>query len=100
MIGSLGNYIKKLRLANSLPLRKVAAELDIDQSILCKIENNKRKPNRELITKIASFFKINENDLLIQLYSDEFVEKLYNDDFAFEVLKVAEEKLRYSNNKK
>ena len=34
----LGSIIKEYREANNLPLRKIAASLDLDQSTLSKIE--------------------------------------------------------------
>ena len=48
---SLGNTIRKLREDKVLPLRTVAAFLDIDQAILSKIERGQRKPTRELVVK-------------------------------------------------
>ena len=43
---SLGDIIRKLRESKELPLRTVAAFLDIDQAILSKIERGHRKPTR------------------------------------------------------
>ena len=40
---SLGDNIRKLREDKELPLRTVAAYLDIDQAILSKIERGQRK---------------------------------------------------------
>lgn len=42
---TFGEVIKKLREDNGLPLRKVAAHLDIDPSTLGKIERNERSAN-------------------------------------------------------
>jgi len=43
-----------------LPLRKVAAELDIDTSILSKIERNEREATKEML---PIFSKVLERDL-------------------------------------
>jgi len=51
---SLGETIRKLREEKELPLRTVAAYLDIDQAILSKIERGLRKPNRELVIQLAT----------------------------------------------
>ena len=40
---TFGEYIRELRENNKMPLRKLAALLDIDQSTLSKIERNERK---------------------------------------------------------
>ena len=40
---SIGEQIRNFGHGKGLPLRKVAAELDMDQSILSKIERGERK---------------------------------------------------------
>ena len=67
---SLGDTIRKLREEKELPLRTVAAFLDIDQAILSKIERGHRKPTREQVVKLAGYFKVKENDLLVAWLSD------------------------------
>jgi HTH-type transcriptional regulator, competence development regulator len=62
---SLGETIRKRREDKELPLRTVAAYLDIDQAILNKIERGQRNASREQVMKLARFFKINETDLLV-----------------------------------
>ena len=53
---TFGEYIRKLREDKQLPLRKVAAALDIDTSILSKIERNERKPTYEMSPVLAETF--------------------------------------------
>ncbi|KAI9432900.1 hypothetical protein F5148DRAFT_1154950 [Russula earlei] len=52
-MNSLGDIIRKLREEKQLPLRVVAAFLDIDQAILSKIERGQRKPTREQALQVA-----------------------------------------------
>jgi transcriptional regulator with XRE-family HTH domain len=93
---TFGEIIKKLREAKNLPLREVAEALEIDTSMLGKIEKNRRKPNRLLIERIASFFNVNSKDLTIAFLSDELVYYVLDEeDYASEVFKVAEEKMNY-----
>jgi HTH-type transcriptional regulator, competence development regulator len=92
---SIGEQIRKLREDQGLPLRKVAAELDIDQSILSKIERGERKASKEQIIQIARIFKVNEKDLLINYLSDRVLYDLKDEDYAKDVLKIAERKMRY-----
>ena len=56
---SLDETIRKRREDKELPLRLVAAFLDIDQAILSKIERGQRNASREQVMKLAMFFKIN-----------------------------------------
>lgn len=92
---SIGEQIRKLREDQGLPLRKVAAELDIDQSILSKIERGERKATKEKIIQIAKIFKVDEKELLINYLSDRVLDDLVDEDLAADVLKVAEEKIKY-----
>jgi HTH-type transcriptional regulator, competence development regulator len=92
---SIGEQIRKLRGESKLPLRKVAAELDIDQSVLSKIERGERKATKEQVIKIARIFNVDERDLLIDFLSDRVLYELIDEDLATDVLKVAEKKIEY-----
>lgn len=96
---SLGDIIKKLRDEKEQPLRTVAAYLDIDQAILSKIERGQRKPTREQVVKMATYFKVKENDLLIAWLSDKVVYEIEDEEIALKVLQVAEDKIKYNNKK-
>jgi len=92
---SLGDTIRKLREDKQLPLRTVAAFLDIDQAILSKIERGQRKPTREQVVKLAGYFKVKENDLLVAWLSDKLVYEVEDEEMALKALQVAEEKVQY-----
>lgn len=96
----LGDTIKKLREDKELPLRTVAAYLDIDQAILSKIERGHRKPTRDQVVKLAEYFKVKENDLLVAWLSDKLVYEVEDEDMALKALQVAEEKVKYNKTKK
>lgn len=93
---NLGDTIRKLRIEKSLPLRTVAAFLDIDQAILSKIERGQRKPGRELVSKLAVYFEVNENELLVAWLSDKLVHEVADEELALQALQVAEEKILYA----
>jgi len=97
---SLGETIRKLRENKELPLRTVAAYLDIDQAILSKVERGQRKPTRKQVVKLAEYFKVEENDLLVAWLSDKLVDEVKDEDMALKALKVAEEKIKYIINHK
>jgi HTH-type transcriptional regulator, competence development regulator len=92
---SLGDTIRKLREERELPLRTVAAFLDIDQAILSKMERGHRKPNREQVVKLAGYFKVKANDLLVAWLSDKVAYELEDEEVALKALQVAEEKVKY-----
>ena len=97
MIGkeSFGKHIRKLREQNQLPLRKVAAVLDIDPSTLSKIERGERSANKEMIPFLARLFKEDNEILDLILLSDKVAYDLRNEKNPNEIFKVAEEKIKY-----
>ena len=56
--------IKQLREERQLPLRKLAAALDIDSATYWKIEKGDRRVKREYIPIIAEILQTDENELL------------------------------------
>ena len=97
--GTFGELIRNLREQNGLPIRKVAAHLDIDPSTLSKIERDERSANREYVKKLAELFNVDEKILLVNYLSDKVMYELVNEEFSNEVLKVAEEKIKYIRSK-
>lgn len=92
---NLGDTLRKLRDGKALPLRTVAAFLDIDQAILSKIERGQRKPTREQVVKLEKYYEVKENDLLVAWLSDKLVNELEDEEMALKALHLAEEKVAY-----
>lgn len=92
---NLGKIIRKLRTDNKLSLRVVAAFLDMDQAILSKIEHGKRKPNREQVLKMAEYFKVDKDDLLVAWLADKVLYELGDDELTLQALRVAEDQVAY-----
>jgi DNA adenine methylase len=92
---TFGEKLRKIREDNGMPLRKLAALLDIDQSTLSKIERNERKGNPMLIDKISKIFKTDKNEFQISYVSDKIAFELLKEEYSLDILKVAEEKIAY-----
>ncbi len=71
---TFGEHIRTLREEAELPLRKVAIDLNIDPSLLGKIERNERQPTKDFIKQVAVFYKIKEKDL--KDLSDRLLDKM------------------------
>jgi predicted nucleotidyltransferase/plasmid maintenance system antidote protein VapI len=97
---TFGETIRKYREDRKLPLRKVAAFLDIDQAILSKMERGQRRATREQAAKLAGFFEVDASGLLVQWLSDKLVYELQDEDVALQALTVAEEKVIYGRSQK
>lgn len=93
---SFGKMIKALREKRDLTLREVAYRLQIDTSMLGKIEKDNRKPTKQIIERFSALFDVTEKELTIAYLSDIVVgQVMYQEDVATEILKVAEEKVKY-----
>lgn len=92
---SFSQIIRKKRKERGLYLRQVAAGTDIDQAIISKFEKGERKPTREQVLRIAKFYGIKQDKLLVTWWSDKVAYDLKNERIASEVLKVAEQKVQY-----
>lgn len=94
-IENLGDYIRTLREKSDMPLRKLAALLDIDQSTLSKLERGERPVNRQMLPIIAKTFKVDEKELVIKFMSQQVVYKLASEKYAPEILVAAEKELKH-----
>jgi predicted nucleotidyltransferase/plasmid maintenance system antidote protein VapI len=92
---SFAEKVKKLRKDSGVPLRIVAAYLNIDQAILSKIENGKRIASRDIVNKLAKYYKVNKEALIILWLSDKLIYETKDENLALEAFKVAEEKITY-----
>lgn len=74
---TFGKYIRELREIQGLPLRKVAAALDIDTSILSKIERNERRATTKMLPVFSKI--LNEPEKNIQI---EFIKSIIFSDLG------------------
>lgn len=96
---TFGEHLRILREKEGFTLKEVARNIEIDISLLAKIERNERSPNKSLIKKTSDFFKVDEKELLNEYLSDQIAYKILNEDADLNILKVAENKIRYGVSK-
>ena len=92
---SFGEIIRLARENKGLFLRQVAASVDIDQAIISKFERGERKPTKEQVERFAFFFELDKTQLITTWLSDKIAYSIFEEDNAEEVLRVAEEKVKY-----
>lgn len=92
---TLGEYIHKLRLDKGLTLTKLAAALDVDQSTLSKIENNKRSISLETLFLVAEIFGIDYKTLELEYNSEKIAQILYRTKDSSSLIQLAQEKAKY-----
>jgi transcriptional regulator with XRE-family HTH domain len=92
-----GTILRELREAKGLLLRQIAAELEVDPSLLSKIERGDKRPTREQVIQLAKIFNCNEDELLLSYLSDKIVYELRNEVLGLEALRMAEKKISLLN---
>ena len=92
---SLGDILKVAREEKEMILRKVSAVVDIDQSLISKFEKNERKPTKKQLIRLAKFYKLSEQELIINWHSEKIADDLKYAQATTEILRVAEEKINY-----
>ena len=99
---TIGEKLRHIREEKELPLRKVAALLDIDVAILSKMERGERRITKEVVLKLADIYDYDADDLLVLFLSDKILYEIQDEDLGIEALKVAEERAKYlkANKKK
>jgi transcriptional regulator with XRE-family HTH domain len=96
----IGEKLRQLREENNLPLRKVAALIDIDVAILSKMERGERKLTKEIVLKLAEIYNYNADELLILFLSDRIMYEIQDEALGEKALKVAEKRVKYLKNNK
>jgi len=91
---SFGDYIRKNREDKKLPLRKVAAHLDIDQSTLSKVERGERPASAEYLGPLADILQLDLKDVQARFIADKISKDFAGMEHLTEGLKVAEQQLR------
>ena len=92
---TFGEWLRDQREQRHWPLRKVAALLDVDTSIVSRLEKGNRQPQRDYVEKLATIFEQDANALLVLYLSDRVAHELAPEDCSDEVLRAAEEKIKY-----
>lgn len=95
---TFGDIIRKQREEKGLPLRIVAGVLDTDQAIISKIERGQRRASKEQVIKLAEYFNMNKEILMVAWLSDKITYELMDEEFAEKALKLAEDKIKYLKN--
>jgi transcriptional regulator with XRE-family HTH domain len=97
---TIGEKLRHIREGKELPLRKVAALLDIDVAILSKMERGERKITKEVVLKLADIYKYNSDEFLILFLSDKILYEIQDEVLGEKALKVAEQRVKYLKAKK
>lgn len=92
---TFGEWLRNQREQRNWPMRRVAAQLDVDVSIISRLETGNRQPQRDYVEKLARIFDQDAGALLVLYLSDRVAYELAPEGCSDEVLRAAEEKIKY-----
>jgi transcriptional regulator with XRE-family HTH domain len=91
---TFGDYIKKAREAMKLPLRKVAAHIDIDTSTLSKVERGDRPALPEYLKPLAEILKLDLKEIQSKFIADKINKDFGSFEHLTDGLKEAEKNIK------
>ena len=90
----LGNKIRSLRDEQGILQRQVAAYLEIDTPMFSKIERGDRRAKRSQVIQMATYFKVDEKEMLTLWLADKVLDALEGEDeLCLNALDIAKSKL-------
>jgi len=90
---TFGELIKGERLRKKLALREVSSDIELDQSLLSKIERDKMIAPQRIIKPLSKSLDLNYKELQIKYLSDKLYKEFRDTDFSLESLELAIKKL-------
>jgi HTH-type transcriptional regulator, competence development regulator len=97
----LGEWLRHLREERSLPLRAVAAAVEMDQAHLSKVELGQRLPTAEQTTALARFFQQDPTHAEARRIAEKFRQEHAHNPAAVQALQILnEDATPYTANKK
>ncbi len=91
---TFGEYIRKAREEKKLPLRKVAAHLDIDTSTLSKVERGDRPALQDYLIPLADILEVNLKEIQTKFIADKIDKDFGEMEHLSDGLKAAKQQIK------
>jgi transcriptional regulator with XRE-family HTH domain len=100
MASQFGDRIRELRTKQNMLLRHLASKLDVDTSIISKVERGDRQLKKEQIPLLAEILNVDKDELLTLWLADQVCDIMQDENLALKAMQVAEEKIKFNNRNK
>lgn len=90
---SFGEYIRTLRQEKNVPLRVVAAVVEIDSTLLSRFELGDRFPTDEQIKRFAAYFQRPVEELSAQVIADRILSSYGHDAVMLKAADIVKERI-------
>lgn len=94
MATQLGDKIRELRVKQNLLLRQVASKLEVDTSIISKMERGERPIKKEQIAILVDILKADKEELQTLWLADQLYNVIEGQPMADEALKSVSKKIK------
>ena len=91
---TFGDYIKKAREERNLPLRKVAAHIDIDTSTLSKVERGDRPCSPDYLKPLSEILQLDLKEVQSKFIADKINKDFGGMEHLTHGLKAAEQQIK------
>lgn len=92
-----GERIRELRSKQNMLLRQLASQLDVDTSIISKVERGDRQLKKEQIPLLAQILKADVEELQTLWLADQLYNMVQGEPMADEALKSVSKKIKKGN---
>lgn len=94
MATKFGERVRELRTKQDMLLRQLASKLDVDTSIISKVERGDRQLKKEQIPILAEILKADREELLTLWLADQIMDVLKDEKLADEALKTVSKNIK------
>lgn len=94
MATQLGERIRELRTKHNMLLRQLASKLDVDTSIISKVERGDRPLKKEQISLLAEILQANKEELETLWLTDQLMRLVKDEPTADKALKTVSKKIK------
>jgi transcriptional regulator with XRE-family HTH domain len=92
-MSSFGETIRNLRSQQNVPLRVVAAAVEIDSTLLSRFELGERFPTDEQIKRFADYFQLPLEEFSAQVIADRIIATYGHDAVTFKAAELVKERI-------
>ncbi|WP_348677303.1 helix-turn-helix transcriptional regulator [Flavobacterium coralii] len=86
--------MRELRIKQNMLLRQLASKLDVDTSIISKVERGDRQLKKEQIPLLAEILNADREELLTLWLADQIMDVLKDEKLADEALKTVSKNIK------
>lgn len=97
MTTQFGSRIRRLRTEQKMLLRQLASRLDVDTSIISKVERGERQLKKEQIPLLAEILNCNKEELLTLWLADQLYDVVKDEGLALKAVEAVAKKLKTRN---